>query len=63
MLKHKKRLVGFIVIPTVLFMIVMISGTTCILVTEGAPHDWLGSINGCGPTLTYQIHQYFGIFW
>lgn len=63
MIEHKKRLAVFTLIPIVLFMIVMMSGTTCILVVEGAPHDWLGSVNGCGPTLTYKIHQYFGMFW
>ncbi len=44
-------------------IIVNMFGTTCILVEEGIANDWLGSIDGCGPLLTYTIHQYFGIFW
>ncbi len=44
-------------------LIVSMGAGTCILVAEGAPNDWLGSNNGCGPMLTYIIHDYFGIFW
>ena len=44
-------------------IIVNMFGTTCILVEEGTSKNWFGSIDGCGPMLTYSIHQYFGIFW
>ncbi len=57
------HLVIIIVITGVLFMIVMMSGETCIVVVKGSPNNWLGSTDGCGPTLTYEIHRYFGIFW
>lgn len=40
----------------------MTSGTTCILV-DGTPPGWLGSENGCGPLLTYEIQKYFEILW
>ncbi len=64
-LKMNTRLLIMTIIAGI-FVVVMIVNTfgeTCILVEEGAANDWLGSIDGCGPLLTYTIHQYFGIFW
>ena len=34
----------------------------CIFV-DGPTPDWLGSHNGCGPLVTYEIQNYFGILW
>ena len=62
-MKTRYKITGVVFGILVIGMIVMMYGTICILVDEGSPNDWLGSIDGCGPLLTYQIHQYFGIFW
>ena len=34
----------------------------CIFV-DGQQPDWLGSDNGCGPSITYEIQKFFGILW
>ncbi len=34
----------------------------CIFV-DGPTPDWLGSHNGCGPLITYEIQKYFRILW
>ncbi len=34
----------------------------CIFV-DGPQPDWLGSDNGCGPSVTYEIQKFFGILW
>jgi len=62
-MKTRYKVITIITGLFVVMIIVNMFGETCILVMEGAPNDWLGSIDGCGPLLTYTIHQYFGIFW
>ncbi len=38
------------------------ASNVCIFVNGPTP-DWLGSHNGCGPYVTYEIQKYFGILW
>lgn len=59
-MKTKFKLV--IISSIVLVSIITITGgTTCVFDVED--RNWLGSENGCGPSITYAIQNYFGIFW
>ncbi|MCV0367573.1 MAG: hypothetical protein K5798_09985 [Nitrosopumilus sp.] len=62
-MKTRYKITSGIVIFFVSVIIMNMFGTTCILTDGDTSKNWLGSVNGCGPLLTYTIHQYFGIFW
>ncbi|AJW70340.1 hypothetical protein [Nitrosopumilus adriaticus] len=53
-----------IITGSVIFAVwIGVSVTGICIFVDGETPDWLGSQNGCGPYLTYEIQKYFGILW
>jgi hypothetical protein len=49
-----------IVIISVVFFVAYVSltsSTTCVFTSE--QYEWLGSNNGCGPTITLEMQRFF----
>jgi len=60
-MKSKYKILILIFIIFVSWMS-MAASQICIFV-DGPTPNWLGSHNGCGPFVTYEIQKYFGILW
>lgn len=62
-MKMKTRYKISIVISIIFVSWIGVSASNTCIFSDGPTPDWLGSHNGCGPLITYEIQNYFGILW